>query len=305
MINKIHVFYVLLSCFGLSMNSAFALDCDFVARIFPLDDIAKIEILRLGKKSEKASSENRRLCPGDIVNIPKSIPDVKIKYQSNTTLIVKAGKSHKVIALAKPCQASCKLKAFFEELYEQFTMTEPSKIKLQGVGTKGNDKSSPIKMPLAASEGSDYEFFLSANNSPIPLFWYGGKAPYKLIVRDSAGKLLVQQQLEKPEYSLTLPNAKIGSTYSLTIQSADTLFCNKYNSKICQKPLLIEALPELPDYTKAMENLVGLLANCEDKNWRLEIWRQLSLMPDSEAKQNFMQHLAENDIDLYDFELCE
>jgi len=298
MFNKFYVFYVLV-IFSSSMNSAFALDCDVVARIFPFDRINEVEIMRAGKQAEKASSENRRLCPGDVVQVPKYLSQIKIKYQSHKSEIVRAGLSYKVVALAKPCQAWCKLQANLNELFEQFTMTEPSEIHLEKMGSKGVGTSSSIKMPLAASEGSDYEFFLSADNSAIPLFWYGGKAPYKLTVKDALGKVIVNKQLEKAEFSLTLPDARIGSEYSLTIQSVDSLFCNEDNSKVCEKPLVVMA-----SETKTMEQLVALFADC-DKNWRLEIWRQLSVMPNSEAKQNFMEHLAENDIDLYDFELCE
>jgi len=298
MFKKIHVFYVLLGCFGLN-TSAFALDCDIVARIHPLDRIDEVYILRAGKQLEKASSENRRLCPGDVVKVPKSISEIKIKYHSNKRKILKSDQSYEVVALQKPCQALCKFKAKLSNLYEQFTMTEPAEISIP-TGSKGTSKSSPIKMPLAASEGSDYEFFLSADNGAIPLFWYGGKVPYKLTVKDALGKVIVNEQLEKPKFSLILPDTKIGSKYSLTIQSVDSLSCNEDNSQICQKPLVVMA-----SETETMEQLVALLANCEDRNWRLEIWRQLNVMPDSKAKRNFMEHLAENDIDLYDFELCE
>jgi len=298
MFNKFYVFYVLL-ILGLSMNSAFALDCDFVAKIHPFDRIGEVQILRAGKKqAENASSENRRLCPGDVVKVPKYLPQIQIKYQSNKRKIVKAGQLYQVIALQKPCQALCKLKTNMEYLFEQFTKTKPTTVSLIDFGSKGASESSSIKMPLAASEGSDYEFFLSADNSAIPLFWYGGKVPYKLTVKDALGKVIVNEQLEKPKFSLTLPDTKIGSKYSLTIESA--------NSKVYQKPLVVMALPDvIKSYTETMEKLVALFADCEDRNWRLEIWRRLNVMPDSEAKRNFMEHLAENDIDLYDFELCE
>jgi hypothetical protein len=278
------------------MNNTFALDCDFVAKIHPFNDINQVEIVRAGNKPEKASFFNRRLCPSDVVKVPKSISQIHIKYQSNKWETVEAGSSYEVVALVKPCQGWCKFKAKIFSLFGDFTETEPDKENYGIVGDRGIDKSSPIiKMPLAASEGSDYEFFLSADNTAIPLFWYGGKAPYKLTVKDASSKIIVEKQLEKPEFTLTLPDTKIGSKYKLTIQSANSSDCNE-NSWICQKPLVVTALPNVID---SMENLVPLLKDC-DRNWRLEIWRQLSVMPDSEAKQNLMEDLAEND-----FELCE
>ncbi len=109
-------------------------------------------------------------------------------------------------------------------------------------------------MPLAVGDGSDYEFFLSADNGAIPLFWYGGKVPYKLTVKDALGKVIVNEQLEKAEFSLILPDTKIGSKYSLTIESANTSDCNEDNSWICQKPLVVTALPDVVDYDNEMEN---------------------------------------------------
>lgn len=294
MFHRIYVFYMLV-IFSLSMNNTFALDCDFVAKIHPFNGINQVDIYRAGNKPEKASFFNRRLCPGDVVKLPKSISQIHIKYQSNKRQTVEAGSSYEVVALVKPCQTWCKFKTKFHSWFELFTETE-SDDTITVVATKGVDNSNPIKMPLAASDGSDYEFFLSADNTAIPLFWYGGKAPYKLTVKDALGKVIVDKQLEKPEFSLTLPDTKIGSKYKLTIQSANSSDCNDDNSWICQKPLVVTALPNVID---SMENLVPLLADC-DRNWRLEIWRQLSLMPDSEAKQNLMDDLAEND-----FELCE
>jgi len=35
-----------------------------------------------------------------------------------------------------------------------------------------------------------------------------------------------------------------------------------------------------------------------DKNWRLEIWRQLTAMLDSDEKRRFMGHLEMDDFDL-------
>ncbi len=291
------MFYMLL-ILGLSMSSAFALDCDFVAKIHPFDRIGEVEILRAGNRLEKASFYNRRLCPGDVVKVSESLSQVQIKYQSNKREIVRAGLSYEVVALAKPCQAWCKFKSKFLSWLEPFTTREADE-NYTGVASKGGDNSNPIKMPLAVGDGSDYEFFLSADNGAIPLFWYGGKVPYKLTVKDALGKVIVNEQLEKAEFSLILPDTKIGSKYSLTIESANTSDCNEDNSWICQKPLVVTALPDVVDYDNEMEKLVPLLKDC-DRNWRLEIWRRLSMMSDSEAKQNLIDDLAEND-----FELCE
>jgi hypothetical protein len=299
MFKKTYVFYMLLSYFGLTMNSAVALNCDFVAKIHPFNGIDEVEILRAGNKLEKASFYNRRLCPDDVVKVPESLSEVKIKYQSNKREVVRAGLSYKVVALAKPCQWWCKFKDKISSVTGLFTKTEPETTDKTVVASRGLDNSI-IKMPLAISDGSDREFFLSADNGAIPLFWFGGKAPYNLTVKDAVGKVIVlQKQLEKPEFSLTLPDIQVGSEYKLTIQSAESSDCNDDNSWICQKPLVVTALPQVVESDNEMEKLVPLLADCE-KNWRLEIWRRLSVMPDSEAKRDLMQDLAEND-----FELCE
>ncbi len=164
---------------------------------------------------------------------------------------------------------------------------------------RGNS-SVPISMPLASSEGT---FYLFSREGAIPLVWVGGESPYQLVVKDAAGKMIMEQSVVVPDteematFSLTVPHTASGSTYNLTIQSD--------GSEPLRQTLTFVEPPQFSSEDQWM-NLTSLLAVCDDdKNWRLEIWRQLSAMPDSAQKNNFMDHLEADDLDPYDFGLCE
>ncbi|OQY46795.1 MAG: hypothetical protein B6247_27260 [Candidatus Parabeggiatoa sp. nov. 2] len=274
---------VLCLSLGIGISPAHAKNCT-VAKIYKVPGIDKVHILRAQGKKEQASLQNRKLCAGDIVVVPQSIPRIKIRYYTpRYTTHLKGGNQHKVCGIK-----SGGLKCFL------------ASIPVVGSFLRKGNPSDPISMPLAVSEGT---FYLFSGKGVIPLFWVGGQSPYQLTVKDAAGKMIMEQSVVVPDteeratFSLTVPHTASGSTYSLTIQSAE-------NEPLRQTLTFVEP----PQFTSEdlWMNLTSLLAVCDDdKNWRLEIWRQLSAMPDSEQKKNFRDHLEADDLDPYHFGLCE
>jgi hypothetical protein len=272
---------VLCLSLGIGISPAHAKNCT-VAKIDKVPSIDKIRIFRQGQE-EQASLKNRKLCAGDIVVVPQSIPHIiKIRYYTPRYRIeLKGGKKHKVCGIA-----GGGFKCFL------------TSIPVVGDFFRGGNSSDPISMPLAISEGP---FYLFSREGAIPLVWVGGQSPYQLVVKDAAGQLIMEQSVHAPKeratFSLTVPHTAPGSTYNLTIKSD--------GSKLLRQTLTFVEPPQFTSKDQWM-NLASLLAVCDDeKNWRLEIWRQLSAMPDSEQKKNFMDHLEADDLDPYDFGLCE
>lgn len=313
MLNKsLILLFMLPLALNLAIASTHAADCrPVVAQIdhqTPL--IEQVGILR-NSNHYWASRKNRALCAGDVVIAPKTVPSLQVIYYSEGPYhkTLAAGEHYKVIALDNPCGVLCKLGDAINRLWTKLRYTESlSPTPTTGaVSREGkNSKAQFVFTPLADGEGSQEPFYLFARDGDIPLFWYGGKSPYQLTVKDAAGKEVIQKTTETGKFSLTTLNTEPGTKYTLTIQSSDDKTCQKNNSKICQKKLIF-AIPPFPfNPNKLDKGLARLLADC-NRNWRLEIWRQLQTMPDSEPKNAFVAHLKANDVSPYDRDvgLCQ
>jgi len=273
--------------------TAATLTCTQVAEIYMSDKIDHVGILRTGQKlQEWASPKNRALCAGDIVIVPKAIPQLKIAYYSEggKEEILTAGQYYPVKALKAPCSAGCRFTEKVKLLYQKLTQKAPITVTVTSVfdRSKKTDKPLRLNMPLAAAEGFDYPFYLFWHDGAIPLFWAGGKPPYQVEVTDAAGERIVQETVEKTNtFVLTVENPAPNQPYTLTISSADI---ESYRKK------LIFTVPPFPLDPKAdkFQVFVTLLAD-PSKNWRLEIWRQLATMPDTEVRTNFETHLILRD----------
>jgi len=281
-------FFILCGLLILSANSL-ARACK-VAKIHLFAKIAHVSILRQDTNLPQwASEENRYLCAGDTVIVPKAVPFIIVEYYTNPAKQEKlnAGNTYEVGKLRRPCGAWCKLLAEIDYLYEQLTRKETSLVANIQVFGRGEDgQLPPIFMPLAAGEGVDYEFFLFARAGRIPLFWHGGEPDYNLRVKDATGTVVVDKPVKTNHYDLTLPSTTAGQRYELSIGC-------KACKKVYRKQLVFVAPPPLP-----IENKLKILSTLlldEDNNWRLEIWRQLAKMPNSKARKNFQQHLKVDD----------
>ena len=279
-------------CYLLALsNSTLARDCDKVAKIHLFDKIAHVGILRKDAKlPEWASQENRYLCAGDTVITPKAVLSVIVEYYTNPAKQVKlnAGETYEVGKLRRPCGKLCKLLAEMDYLYEQLTQIETSLVSNIPVFGRGEDgQLNPIFMPLAAGEGADDEFFLFARAGNIPLFWHGGEPDYQLLVKDAKGKVLVDKLVKTNRYDLKLQSTAEGQRYELSISCCGEVY---------QKNLVFVAPPSsaYDSIGAKLKALTGLLLD-EDKNWRLEIWRQLNKMPASPKRDAFQQHLKLDD----------
>jgi len=313
MLNKTFLALVLIFCLDSSLSITHALNClPTVAEIDKLEAIGEVSILRASqnRRHEWAGQNNRRLCPGDEVIVPKNLPQITITYHSEGPYqkTLKGGETYIVTALDEPCGALCKFKEKVAKLWAKLRNTESSP-ELVGVSERGSDSTAHIPhifTPLANGAGSIEPFYLFAHDGAIPLFWKGSKPPYKLTVKDTKGKVVVQKRLCSGEFSFTSLAPEPGLEYSLTIQSTKDETCEKNNSKFCEKKLIF-TVPPFPFDSQADQfmQLTTLLADCQ-KNWRLEIWRQLSAIPDSKDKKAFMAHLRADDVSPYDrdIQLC-
>ncbi len=276
-------------------NSSLARDCRNVAKIHLFDKIAHVGILRKNAKlPEWASQENRYLCAEDTVIAPKAVSKVIVEYYTNPAKQVKlnAGETYEVGKLRSPCGKWCKLLAEIGYLYEQLTQIETAFVSTIPVFGRGEDgQLNPIFMPLARTEGADYKFFLFARAGSIPLFWHGGEPDYQLQVTDAKGKVVVDEKTVKTNrYDLQLPSTAKGQRYELSISC-------RACKKVYRKPLVFVAPPPLP-----IENnfkVLSALSLDEDNNWRLEIWRQLAKMPESQARNLFQQLLILDCVDQF------
>jgi hypothetical protein len=270
------------------------LACTPMAKIHLFNQIEHISILRNGTKIPKwATRNNRDLCAGDVVIVPKSLSTtITVEYYTNNPpkqekLV--AGDSHEISALSNPCGAWCKLLEEIKQLSHNLTHTESmfaSNTPVYGRSENG-ELLYEIFMPLARGEGPDYEFFLLPQPGDIPLFWHGGDKPYQLRVKDAEGKVVVEEKPVKTNrYDLKLPSTAKGQRYELSLSCPAC-------QKVYRKTLVFVAPPPLP-----LENLfqkLSALALDEDKNWRLEIWRQLAKLPVSKKREIFEQHLRLDD----------
>jgi len=281
--------FIILCCFLLAFsNRTLAYDCDKIAKIHSIAKIAHISILRQeAKLPEWASEQNRYLCAGDTVIVPKAVSKIIVEYDTNPPKQQKlnAGDTYEVGKLRSPCGAMCKLLAEIDRLYEQLTRTSLVATNIPAFGEK-DGKLKPIFMPLAAGEGADYEFVLFARAGSIPLFWHGGEPNYNLQVFDAKDKVVVDKTVKTNHYNLKLPSTAEEQYYELSISC-------KACKEVYRKPLVFVAEPPLLIEDKL--KVLSALSLDEDKNWRLEIWRQLDKMPASPERDAFQQHLILDD----------
>jgi len=278
----------------LSVSSAQARDCPKVAKIYLADIIDEVIIWQKGtKKPTWANADNRELCTGDVVTVPnRSIPVLTIRYYTEIPKMtkLKKGESHQVEALLKPCGMWCTAWNDIKRLRYKLISQVPENVGDGiGGGREGGNDSKPvpnITMPLDI--GLSHEpFYLFAREGAIPLFWEEGQPPYQLEIKDAMGQVITNKALKNKTFSFTFPNPEPEQTYTLKISSADSV---SYQNQ------LIFALPPFPLDPKSEQWLIlTRLLNDPNKNWRLEIWRQLATMPKSQAKENFKAHLILDD----------
>ena len=271
-------------------SSVQARDCSVVAKIYLTDVINEVSIWRKGtEKPTWASKDNRKLCAGDVVTAPnRPISPLIIRYYTEIRKMakLKMGETYKIEALLKPCEMWCTAWNDVERLYYKLTNEKPENVDDGAGGSRGDSdsKQSPnITMPLDTNGISAEPFYLFAREGVIPLFWEAGKPPYQLEVTDAMGNVITHNTLNTNTMSLIVPNTEPEQTYTLKISAANTV---SYQNQ------LIFAMPPFPLDPKANKLIMlARLLNDPNKNWRLEIWRQLATMQKSPAKENFKAHL--------------
>ncbi len=284
---------------GLSASSIQALDCTVVAKLYMTEVIKEVSILRAGaKKPVWATAGTRQLCAGDVVTVPKRSPQsLTVRYYTETPFVktLKAGEIYQVKALDKPCGTWCTGLNGIKRRYHKLTESVPENTSDSiGAGREGGDDNDvlpvyDITMPLDAGDGFEYPFYLFARKGAVPLFWEDGQPPYQLEVQDTAGNVIVRNTLKTNMFSITVPNTDPTQTYTLNISSAHSV---PYRKK------LVFAMPPFPlDPKTDKEHMLATLLNDPNKNWRLEIWRQLAALPETQKRKDFKAHLILDDVE--------
>jgi len=315
MLTKSIATLILLLSFATHVFSAPSLDCEIVAEIFVLKEmISEISILR--KDTEKLiwANQNRKLCSGDRVTVPnrRFSSQIAIHYYTDKpkVIILKQGQHYQVEFLSAACGTWCTVQHDLERLVQK--LTSPIREYVSpgiGGGREGEDDNplpiDDITMPLDAGNSLEEPFYLFAQPGAIPLFWEHGQPPYQLEVKNEiTGKIvIVQKGLKNKTLSLKLPNTNPEQVYRLKISSARSEPDQKKSEPYQKK--LVFAVPPFPlnpndKWTTFVKLLMNENLSEGSKNWRLEIWRQLALMPESPEKNNFNARLRR---DLIDFEL--
>jgi len=277
-------------------SPTWALECTMVAKLKRIDNLSGISIWRAAtQQMEWAGLDKLELCAGDKLSVNQEITDAGIfYYQENSKLEpLPAGMAdYEVKAIPEPCGMWCKLENKAEHLWLALTDHAPPAppTLASGVG-RGNDESNAdiLFMPLAINKRKADAFYLFAGSSPVPVFWRGGQKPYQVRVKNKNGQVISEAELQAQETSLTLPETEPGQTYHLMISPAQ--------GKAYDTPLRFTVPPfPLSPPAQRLPELARLLCDAEH-DWRLEIWRQLQQLPDSEAARNFKAHLVENDVE--------
>lgn len=148
----------------------------------------------------------------------------------------------------------------------------------------------PLTSPLARGEYKESPFYLLTDVSRIHFYWHGGQAPWKLQILDSGGRVVVDESESVREAMFSLPEQRDGAGYILKVSSAD--------GRTLQKPLVLESPMhhQINDSTDPWAKILRLLAQDDEKNWRLYIWNVVREFPDGPAKASIMKHLEEDDL---------
>ena len=148
----------------------------------------------------------------------------------------------------------------------------------------------PITSPLARGEYNEIPFYLITDITTVNFFWRGGQAPWKLQIIDSSERVVVDESVSVREATFNLPEQTDETGYILKVSSAD--------GRTLQKRLVLESpmRHQINELTDPWTKILRLLAQDDEKNWRLYIWNSIRGLPDGPAKASIMRHLEEDDI---------
>lgn len=253
-----------------------------------------VSVLRDGK-IHFIEENNRELCRGDQIIVPKESVPVTIWYFSefsNKEEIQSPITNYPLKELKEPCGMWCKAEDKIVALFEKLTAKKVLKENLIGVATRGNDENKSFILPLNAGKSKEIPFFLFPTQETITLFWQHGKPPFQITLQDESGKVLLEAQITEREWAFKPTSPEIGTTYQLAIKDQQNQM-DTINIEFSVPPFPIDhKMEKLKLFTlllrqeKSKENF---------KNWRLEIYRQLLTLPDTPEKQNFLDHLIADD----------
>lgn len=248
-----------------------------------------VSVLRNGE-THFITEKDRELCRGDQLTVPQQVVPITIWYYSEHSKkeeITKPITNHPLQELKEPCGMWCKVEDKIVSLVNKLTgKKSTTSEKIVNVATRGHDENKPVFMPLSSGKSKEKPFFLFANEGRVDLFWRNGKPPFQIILQDNNDNELLKHETEQREGAFIPSTFEVGTIYHLTIKDQ---LNQSYSTKI------EFTVPPLPIDSKVDKFKLFATLLYDKRNWRLEIWRQLLALPDSQEKQNFLDHLINDD----------
>jgi hypothetical protein len=280
--------FLLFSLLLLLNYNSYAQSCTVVARAQLVENISEVKVIR-NHSQHGLNQSNRELCIGDVLVIPESFTqDVVLNYYSESLeqQQLASGQQHEITGLETPCGDWCQLTKETKRLYFRLTrknINPPERI----VSTDRGDDEDLLISTLTSNKPKP--LYLFAQEGEIGFFWKGGKKPYQLTVKNQEGQVIIaKQKLYKKHVKFSLPNVEPNQTYYLVLQD---------KQKRHLETDIVFRLPPFPldpDENKLLR-LTRLILDSE-RNWRLEIWRQLQALSDNSRVNKFKAHLVVDDL---------
>jgi hypothetical protein len=256
--------------------------CIVVAKV-QAENAEDISILR-NMMQRTLKQTGVELCVNDIVTIPDTVAKPVILHYYSEDLQQKelvAGEQYEITGLDAACGNWCRLTRKTKRLYILLTrrnVTPPERI----VATdRGDNEAFPTSTLIA---NKPQPLYLFAEPGDIGFFWKGGKAPYQFMAKNAQGQMVVNQaELYDKHTSFNVDNVESGQIYHIILQDKQN---NTLETAI---EFRLPPFPLNPDENKLLR-LTRLLRDTE-RNWRLEVWRQLQTFADNPKVNKFKAHL--------------
>ncbi len=281
---QLKILLFLLYGFPLLMLNYGAFSCTVVANAQLLENDNNIKIIR--NMQEQILMPNANLCIGDIIIVPESAIESVILHYYSQNLEQKqlvAGEHYEIIGLDKPCDEWCEINQKTKRLYVYLTRKNISPPKHITETERGDDESLSTSTLIVSQP-----LYLFADNGKINFFWKGGEPPYQLFVKDKKEQTLIsKQKLYEKHVEFEITNVNLNQTYQLIIQD------RQQNHLEVGIVFRLPPFPLDPDENKLLR-LTRLLRDTE-RNWRLEVWRQLQSLGNTRKVNKFKAHLIVGD----------
>ncbi|MEK7991159.1 MAG: hypothetical protein VSS52_009155 [Thiotrichaceae bacterium] len=279
--------FLLFSLLLLLNYNSHAQSCTVVAKAQLTENISEVKVIR-NYSQQALSHSNAELCIGDVLVIPESFTEEVILdyYSENLEQQQLAAGQHEITGLETPCGDWCRITKQTKRLYFRLTRKNINPPKRIVATDRGDDEKLLIS---TLTNNKPQPLYLFAQEGDVSFFWKGGKKPYQLTVKNQQGQIVVTKKKSyKKHIQFSLPNVEPNQTYHLVLQDKHKI---QFETDIMFR---LPPFPLDPDENKLLR-LTRLLLDSE-RNWRLEIWRQLQALSDNTKVNKFKAHLLVDDL---------